>query len=95
MQLDQDGVTDFGRQGTVGFMGLDLVKDLYIVEVDSLKDEGLTHQVIGSVKEVFGGKGGLVDLGKPGIILVNDGLFYQLHVSFVSCSAGSFLMEPL
>lgn len=72
VQLDENGVTDFGWQGSVGFMRLYQMKHFHIVEIDSLEDEGLAHQVIGGIVEILGGKGGLIDLFKPRITSIND-----------------------
>ena len=49
VELDQDGVTDFGGQRSVCLMGLQQVKDLDMIEVRSLKNEGLPHKVVGSI----------------------------------------------
>ncbi len=79
IELDQHLITDFARQGLVGFRGLDQMIDSGVVEVDVLEEEGLTHRVVGQVPEVFGGKGHPIDPLEARIALADDMLLNQLH----------------
>src|SRR6266436_7864288 len=57
VELDQNLIADFARQGLVGIRRLDQMIDSSVVEVLVLKDEGLAHIVVSQVPEVLGGKG--------------------------------------
>jgi hypothetical protein len=76
IELDQDLIADFARQGPVGLRRLHETIDSGVVEVDVLEEEGLAHRVVGQVPEVFGGKGHLIDLLEARVTLADDMLLY-------------------
>ena len=53
VKLDEHLIAHFTRKGLIGFMGLDLLKNLDMIEIDALVNEGLTHHVVGGVPEIF------------------------------------------
>ena len=53
VKLDEHLITHFTRKGLIGFMGLDLVKNLDMIEIHALVNEGLTHHIVGGVPEIF------------------------------------------
>src|SRR5262245_42234688 len=59
----------------------DTLEDLDIVQVDSLMDVGLAHDIIGGVVEVLGGEGGLIYRGEARVRLADDMLLGELHAS--------------
>jgi hypothetical protein len=80
VKLNQDGVTDFARQGTIGLMLFQAMEDGSVGQIGSLVNEGLPDVVIGLVIEVLGGKGRLINGGKACILMTNEMSFDQLHL---------------
>src|SRR6266436_8447250 len=79
VKLDEHLITHFTWKGLIGFMGLDLVKNLDIIEIDALVNEGLTDHIVGCVPEVFRSKGGLIDLLVAGITFLDNMLLNYPH----------------
>src|SRR2546429_325741 len=79
VDLDQDGVGDLARQGSVAFMGFEAVEDLCIGQVLAFMDVDLPNLVRRLVVEVFGSKSSGIDSHIARIALRNDMLLNQLH----------------
>jgi hypothetical protein len=84
LELDQDLIADFARQGLVSLGRLDQVIDIGVVEVEVLEDEGLAYIVVGQVPEVLGGPCHFIDGSEARVSLADEMLLHQLHASF-SC----------
>ena len=80
VELNENGITDFARQGTIGLMLFQAMKDGRVGQVGSLVNEGLPDVVIGLVVEVFGGKSCPINDGKARIMMTNEMSFDQLQL---------------
>lgn len=60
-------------------MALNLGVDVVVIQVLIVVNEGLAHQVISRIVEVFSGEGGLVNTGKSRVAFAQHVLFDQLH----------------
>ena len=98
MQLEKDLIADLARKGLIGFMGLDLMEDGHRSEIRPFKDEGLTHQIIGRIPQIFRGEGRLVDALEAWICPLDDVLLDQVacHLSFDEerARSNSVLLSP-
>jgi len=79
VQLDEHLIADFPWKGLIGFMGLDLVKDLNVIQVDAVMNEGLAHEVIRCIPQILRGKGGLIDGAVARVTALDDMLLHELH----------------
>src|SRR5579884_154901 len=70
----------FGWQDFVSLMGLHASVHLMVVEIDPLKDEGLSYLVVGGIVQIFGSKSSLIYGLVAGVTLANNVLLNQLHV---------------
>nr|WP_244422414.1 hypothetical protein [Ktedonobacter racemifer] len=91
VKLNQDGVTDFARQGTIGLMLFQAMIDGGVGEIGPLVNEGLPDVVIGLVVQVFRGKGRLVNESKACIMVTDEMSFDQLHLVASSFSNNTSL----
>ncbi|WP_040445607.1 hypothetical protein [Ktedonobacter racemifer] len=80
VELNEDGITDFAREGTIGLVVFQAMEDGSVGQVGSLVNEGLSDLVIGLVIEVLGGKGCSINDGKACILMTNEMSFDQLHL---------------
>jgi len=53
VKLDKHLIAHFTRKGLIGFMGLDVMKNLDSIEIDAFVNEGLTHHIVGCIPEIF------------------------------------------
>src|SRR5258708_3807206 len=79
MQLQEDLVGDFRGKSLVGIRLLEYMKNGGVIEVRLLKNERLSHMVIGEIPQVFGRKRQLVDRLKLRMCLLNDMLLDSPH----------------
>src|SRR5262249_31955294 len=79
IQLPQNVVGDFARQGRIRFRMLDEMIDGSVAQIPLLKDERLPHQIIGGIVEILRFKRRRVNGGKARVGLGDDMLRYQLH----------------
>lgn len=79
VQLDQDGIGDFARQRTIGFVVFQAVKDGRVGQVGALLKKMLANLVVGLIIQVFGSQSSLINSRKTWITLADQMLFNQSH----------------
>jgi hypothetical protein len=77
--LEQHLIADLAWQRLIGSVAFDPVTDRRVVQVHALVDEGLAHEVVGGVPEVFRGKGRRIDWAVALIGARDHVLLHQLH----------------
>src|SRR5260221_6630307 len=81
VQLNEYLIADLAGKRLIGGVAFDLVIDRHVVQVDSLVDEGLAHEVVGGIPEVFGLESRLINLAITWITARNHMLFHDLHAA--------------